>query len=110
MNSASLPSSIIDGVINNPAQLAQPTSIGISSTVAKVLLNDGYRKGFRTVFIVNASLTSLATIASIVLIKHKELTRGDEKDRMQEKHPMAAKPRPGGDTGKAGNEEGTQVP
>ena len=44
-------------------------------------INSNYDFGewvFRTLFILNASLAAIATIASITMIKHKNLTRGDE--------------------------------
>ncbi|KAF8885577.1 MFS general substrate transporter [Gymnopilus junonius] len=91
MNNAALPSSTITSVIDNPAQLTNPTSLGIPNTIASFILNEGYTKGFRTVFIVNASLTALATVASIVMIKHKELTRGDEEQLKQDRYKMTDK-------------------
>ncbi|GBE80866.1 hypothetical protein SCP_0305860 [Sparassis crispa] len=37
-----------------------------------------YTRGFRAVFITNASLSAAATLVSVLMIRHKELTRGDE--------------------------------
>lgn len=71
-------SALITSIVDNPALLSSPTALGISSSDAIFILNAGYTKGFRTVFILNSALTALATMASIVLIKHKDLNRGDE--------------------------------
>ena len=83
LSKLSLPSSTVSSIIDKPALLATPDDLGISDAVANQVLNVGYRKGFRTVFLVNASLTPLATLASIILIKHQELRRGDEKELQQ---------------------------
>lgn len=53
------------------------SSLGISSETAAEILA-GYNHGFRTVFILNASLAAFATVVSIFMIKHKSLKRGDE--------------------------------
>jgi len=81
MNALSLPEEIIKAVIDNPAGLANPASFNLSAEQASEILNHGYTKGFRSVFILNASLSAFATLTSIVLIKHKELTRDDDKMR-----------------------------
>ncbi|KAF8959374.1 major facilitator superfamily domain-containing protein [Flammula alnicola] len=84
MHDLSLSSFIISSIINDPSQLASPSALNISATTASTILNKGYTSGFRTVFILNAALNAVATIASIVMIKHKELTRGDEEELRQE--------------------------
>lgn len=78
MHQLKLPSSIINRIIDDPADLSFPSKIGISVVQSDYILGAGYTKGFRAVFILNATLTALATLASIVLIKHKELIRADE--------------------------------
>lgn len=78
MNTLAYSSVLITSIVDDPGQLFSPSTLGISSSDATYILNAGYTKGFRTVFILNAILTALATIASVVLIKHKELNRGDE--------------------------------
>ena len=78
MQKLALPSALMNTIINNPASLASPSTLGIPSSTASVILKNGYTKGFRTVFILNASLAAVATIASVTMIKHKDLTRGDE--------------------------------
>ncbi|KAG6840651.1 hypothetical protein C0991_005328 [Blastosporella zonata] len=88
MQHLSLPASVISSIVADPSSIASPASVGISASEATYILNEGFIKGFRIVFILNAVLTSLATVASVVMIKHKELTRGDEgklkKDQEQE--------------------------
>ncbi|KAF8991171.1 major facilitator superfamily domain-containing protein [Cyathus striatus] len=70
-----LEASMVAGIINNPSKILSSPSISPSAT--ETLLG-GYTKGFRAVFILNATLTAAATIASIAMIKHKELIRADE--------------------------------
>ena len=83
MHTIGLSSSIVISVIDDPSQLSSPNTLGISGDMASFILNKGYTKGFRTIFILNASLTAVATLASIILIKHKELTRDDEEKLKQ---------------------------
>ncbi|KAF4620905.1 hypothetical protein D9613_001218 [Agrocybe pediades] len=80
MSTLGLPSSTVISVIDDPSHLSSPTSLSITPEAASFILNNGYTKGFKTIFILNASLTAVATLASVVLIKHKELTRSDEKE------------------------------
>lgn len=99
MTALHLPSSTIDKIIDDPTVLGSRSSnttsttlqtLGVSSATAARIL-DGYTNGFRIVFIMNATLAAIATVVSIVMIHHKELTRGDEEQlraeaRRQEKH------------------------
>ncbi|KAJ3748316.1 MFS general substrate transporter [Lentinula detonsa] len=81
LSSFSLSSDTISSVINDPSILRQPTNLsmlGISTSQADYILTQGYNKGFRNIFILNTSLSSLAFVASVILIRHKELLRGDE--------------------------------
>lgn len=78
MKELQLPSSTITRIVDDPSSLADPSSAGLSSSMASYILDHGYTKGFRSVFILNACLTVLATLVSITMIKHKNLTRGDE--------------------------------
>lgn len=78
MHKLDLPSALMNIIIDNPSSLASPSTLGIPSSTAVVILENGYTKGFRMVFILNASLAAVATIASVTMIKHKDLTRGDE--------------------------------
>ncbi|KAI0333306.1 MFS general substrate transporter [Cubamyces sp. BRFM 1775] len=85
MSSLGLPSSTISTIVDDPTILGAHTSatdsslssLGISAAVAERILG-AYVKGFRSVFILNASLNAVATLAAIILIQHTELTRGDE--------------------------------
>ncbi|KAJ6595160.1 MFS general substrate transporter [Mycena vulgaris] len=70
----------ISKIIDDPALLHVPASIGLSQETATDILYHGFTKGFSALFIMNACMTVLATIVSIVLIKHKELGRGDEEE------------------------------
>lgn len=78
MKSLSLSPATISAVVDDPAVLSSPNSVSLSSSQAAYILSHGYTKGFRTVFILHGCLAALATITSILMIKHKELTRGDE--------------------------------
>lgn len=78
MKRISLPPSLITKIIDDPASLGSPFQVGLSPSTATYILDAGYTKGFRSVFILNAGLAGVATVASILMIKHKELTRGDE--------------------------------
>ncbi|KAH9485879.1 Efflux pump dotC [Psilocybe cubensis] len=80
MSSLGYSSELIIEIIDKPALLSSPTTLGISPSDATFLLDVGYTRGFRRVFIFNAALTALATLASVILIKHKELNRGDENE------------------------------
>ncbi|KAF8630504.1 hypothetical protein AX15_002875 [Amanita polypyramis BW_CC] len=73
-----VPPSSISSIIDKPSDLAHPELLGLSRAQVAFILSNGYTHGFRRVFILNASWAAIATIASIVLIKHKELIRGDE--------------------------------
>lgn len=85
MSTLGLPSSTISTIVDDPtilgartsASSSTLTSLGLSPETAQTILG-AYIRGFRTVFILNASLNAVATIAAVLLIKHTELTRGDE--------------------------------
>lgn len=84
-----LPASTIEAIVNNPTLLADRlyspnsassnplTALGITPALASRILG-GYTHGFRIVFITNAALAACATLASIFMIQHKNLDRGDE--------------------------------
>ncbi|KAG6865078.1 hypothetical protein C0993_008318 [Termitomyces sp. T159_Od127] len=78
MKTLSLPASTISKIVDDPSSITDPSSVGISASSAAYILNHGFTRGFRLVFILNAALTAAATVASVLMIKHKELTRGDE--------------------------------
>lgn len=89
MTQLGLSSSTIKQIVDDPTLLgvrltgatngaADPlAALGISPAAADHIL-DGYNDGFRAVFIMNATLAAIATVVSIFMIHHKELTRGDE--------------------------------
>lgn len=78
MNAISIPPSTASAVINDPSVLSNPGIVGLSADEAAYILVHGYTKGFRDFFILHASLAALAALTSMFMIKHKELTRGDE--------------------------------
>jgi hypothetical protein len=80
MKSLSLPQSIISQIVNDPSLLSSSSFISSlpHESDASFILLHGYTKGFRDIFILNACLAAVATITSITMIKHKELTRADD--------------------------------
>ncbi|KAJ3763867.1 MFS general substrate transporter [Lentinula raphanica] len=74
----SLPPSTITSILNDPSILARASSIGLPDEQALHVLENGYEAGFRKFFIINASFGTLATIVSILMVKHKELSRDDD--------------------------------
>lgn len=83
MTSLSLPETLIKTIIDDPTRLSNPSSLGLSVEQATVILENGYTKGFRSVFLLNASLSAFATVVSIVMIKHKDLNRDDHLKQAQ---------------------------
>ena len=88
MVSLGLPPFTIEAIVNDPTLLADRlystdsssnplTALGITPALASTILG-GYTHGFRIVFITNATLAAFATLASIFMIQHKNLDRGDE--------------------------------
>ncbi|KAF5369356.1 hypothetical protein D9758_002764 [Tetrapyrgos nigripes] len=84
MRHLSLPSSIINEVINDPRILSNPSdarnSTILSPSDATYILEKGYKFGFRDLFILVAALNVLATIISAVMIGHKDLVEDDEEE------------------------------
>ncbi|KAF7976092.1 hypothetical protein HWV62_7505 [Athelia sp. TMB] len=83
MDGLPIPSSSVIAIIDTPAILgaldsAKLASLGISPSQAASILTDGYNRGFKWLFIMNACLTSVATLTTIFMLKHKELSRGVE--------------------------------
>ncbi|KAJ7697605.1 major facilitator superfamily domain-containing protein [Mycena rosella] len=70
----------IKRIIDDPALLHNPTQAGLTQATATDIMYRGYTKGFSSLFVMNASLTVFATLVSVVMIKHKELSR--EEDEM----------------------------
>ncbi|KAF9463987.1 major facilitator superfamily domain-containing protein [Collybia nuda] len=78
MKAINLSPPLISGIVDNPSHLRSPIEFGLSESQASYVLDHGFTRGFRFVFILNASLTAIAVVASVFMIKHKELTRGDD--------------------------------
>lgn len=78
MAALNLPPSQISQIIDDPVRLHTPASVGASTEIARDILDHGYAKGFSSLFIMNAALTVFATLVSVVMIKHKELSRDDD--------------------------------
>src|ERR1700733_14636480 len=78
MRTLGLPSSTIKIIVSDPSKLEYPSSIGMAPSTAISILDNGYTKGFRILFILHASLTVVATLTSITMIKQKSLTRAGE--------------------------------
>ena len=78
MKSLGLPPAQIKIIVGDPSRLASPSSIGLAPSAATFILDNGYTKGFRILFILHACLTALATLISVTMIKHKTLTRSGE--------------------------------
>ncbi|OCH93462.1 MFS general substrate transporter [Obba rivulosa] len=86
MTSLGLPPSAVNAIVDDPTLLgarfsnttANPlVSLGVSPPAAAHVLH-GYTSGFRVVFVLNAALAGAATVASILMIRQKNLTRDDE--------------------------------
>ncbi|KAG6377721.1 MFS general substrate transporter [Boletus reticuloceps] len=84
LSSFSLSPSTITAIIDKPEILGPntPTStlaqLGLTHSITSDVLSHGYAAGFQWVFILNASLAAVAAIVSFFMIKHHELSRGDE--------------------------------
>ena len=90
MRQLALPSALMNTIINHPSSLASPSTLGIAPLTATTILENGYTKGLKTLFILNASLAAIATIASITMIKHKNLTKEDEEQLKSQGNELAA--------------------
>ena len=92
MHKLALPFDLMGTIINNPSSLASPSTLSIPPSTVTMILENGYTKGFRNLFILNSSLAAIATITctSITMIKHKDLTRGDEEQLKCQGNDLAA--------------------
>lgn len=85
MKRLNLPDSVIGRIVDDPSILASRFStssnrlekMGVTLADADAIIA-GYASGFKTVFILNACFAALATIISVLMIRHKELIRPDE--------------------------------
>ncbi|KAF7326111.1 MFS drug transporter [Mycena kentingensis (nom. inval.)] len=73
-----IPELTIARIIDDPALLHASTGIGLAAATAHDVLYNGYTRGFAALFQMDAALTVFATGVSVWLIKHKELTRGED--------------------------------
>ncbi|KAF8878955.1 major facilitator superfamily domain-containing protein [Infundibulicybe gibba] len=78
MTPLSLSPTLISAIISDPSLLGSPGASGLDASTATEILSNGYTRGFRAIFLLNAALCAFATVVSVVMIKHKDLTRGDE--------------------------------
>lgn len=79
MTALSLPPDVVSAIIAEPGLLrASSTLSSLTPAQAAYILSRGYTRGFRNLFILNAALSSVAVVASVFMIRAKELTRGDE--------------------------------
>ncbi|KAF8878963.1 major facilitator superfamily domain-containing protein [Infundibulicybe gibba] len=78
-NGFSLPPGLISSIISDPARLGHPLP-GLTTAAAHDILMHGYVNGFRAIFVLNAALSALAMVVSMLMIRDQELTRGDEEE------------------------------
>ncbi|KAJ7060937.1 MFS general substrate transporter [Mycena amicta] len=74
----SVPAAIITKIIDDPALLHTASAVNLTQSEAHSILYGGYTRGFSALFEMDAALTVFATAISVLMIKHKELTRGDD--------------------------------
>jgi hypothetical protein len=65
-------------IIKHPASLTLPSTLGISPSTASIILEGGYAQGFKMIFVLNAALTAVATIISILMVRDHKPTGGDQ--------------------------------
>jgi len=78
MTALGVPSSTIAQLIDDPALLHTPATVSMTQATATAILDGGYTTGFHGLFEMDVALTVFATLVSVVMIKHKELTRQDD--------------------------------
>jgi hypothetical protein len=118
MRQLSLSESTINTIVDDPTVLhsaAYSTNGTASLTRDQALyaLNNGFTKGFRDLFVLNASLCAGACVASIVMIKHKDLNRKDDeqlKKESKEAHKSAEDVESGATAADTPELSGTVVP
>ncbi|KAF8219497.1 hypothetical protein L208DRAFT_839493 [Tricholoma matsutake] len=71
-----LPPSTIETVVGDPSHLASP--LGLDHQLRYSSLTTAIGKVYRILFILHACLAALAMLTSIIMIKHKPLTRNGE--------------------------------
>ncbi|KAJ7196484.1 MFS general substrate transporter [Mycena pura] len=78
MTALGVPSSTIAQIVDDPALLHTPATVSMTQATATAILDGGYTTGFHALFEMDVALTVFATLVSVVMIKHKELTRQDD--------------------------------
>lgn len=68
MRTLSLLQSIISKIVDDPSKSINWPSVGISAFSATYILNHGFTRYFRLIFILNAALTAAVTVASVLTI------------------------------------------
>lgn len=81
-HSLDLSPDLLNQVIEDPTHI-RSGKLNVTAHQGDVLLS-GYISGFRTMFILNASLAAFAALAAFFMIKHKELIRDDDAKRKAE--------------------------
>ena len=105
MHDLALSPSLITTITQHPtSSLTSPpptTLDGLSSSTARIILERGYAKGFKMIFVLNAVLAVIATIVSILMVsdhhnnKSTIITAGQDprsSRRIDSKHTAAASP------------------
>ena len=52
----------------SPSPPTTTTTLGLSSSTARIILDRGYAKGFKMIFVLNAVIAVIATIISILMV------------------------------------------
>ncbi|KIJ39865.1 hypothetical protein M422DRAFT_174487 [Sphaerobolus stellatus SS14] len=78
-HSIGLSEDLLHQVTNDPTLIARQ-GFNLTAEIRHELL-EGYTRGFREMFLLNASLAAFAAVVAFIMIKHKELTRSDDAQR-----------------------------
>ncbi|KAJ3553085.1 hypothetical protein NP233_g12729 [Leucocoprinus birnbaumii] len=78
MQDLSIPEQAAKEIIDKPILLSYPSSSNLSPDLFIQILYDGYLRGFKNVFLVNASLSATAFVISFMLIHETDLDREDD--------------------------------
>lgn len=80
----SLPRSSLQELLNQPNDFIDANFSGSESEAIRASLIVAYRRGFRTVFVLCASLAALSTLVVVFLMPQVELDRPDDQKLKQE--------------------------
>ncbi|KAJ3568841.1 hypothetical protein NP233_g5449 [Leucocoprinus birnbaumii] len=84
MQDLSIPEQAVKEIIDKPILLSYPSSSNLSPDLITKILYDGYIRGFKNVFLVNASLSATAFFISFMLIHETDLDREDDSGTQRE--------------------------